>query len=467
MNVRLGDGLAKAAGWRRMGLARTPQMQPPIASRRMALLPGLPVLVKAAAIVQKAKMGSSFGSVIASRMSGARSSWWGLQMRRVTYGSAAATAVGSGVVYGTSQEEIAISGRKRLLLTTREEEIAYADEASAEILAEFAGKCVLVRDLEGKPPPPPLFGYLPYTSKARRNQGLIEVAERLVRATLSSNDLPPGVEKLQWRLHLIEDDETMNAFVLPNGHIYVFTGVLQATPSLDVLAFLVAHECAHAVLRHGGEALSKAPLLELAGLLATSALASILPIAEGGYTLFQMAMLRVGLSAVQAPTYLLDLSHSRDHESEADEVGVLLASRACFDPYHAQYLFHNFAQMKRDAGHEEGDSALFSTHPLDKVREEAVRTRVREGMGERAKCGCAPVDFRQRRTLDRKLKRDVENIQLRRLSCSARGHGGCDRGAGGQGGNKDAVRVGDAEHRGHTRHGSTTDSGSTRDEHKR
>ena len=40
--------------------------------------------------------------------------------------------------------------------------------------------------------------------------------------------------KLHWRVHLIEDDETVNAFALPNGHIYVFTGVLKATPSLDL-----------------------------------------------------------------------------------------------------------------------------------------------------------------------------------------------------------------------------------------
>mgnify|MGYP001272651539 CR=1 FL=1 len=47
---------------------------------------------------------------------------------------------------------------------------------------------------------------------------------------------------------------------------------------------------------------------------------------------------------------------------------VLLASRACFDPYHAQYLFHNFAEAKKAAGIDEGHSAI-STHPLDKDRE--------------------------------------------------------------------------------------------------
>lgn len=47
-----------------------------------------------------------------------------------------------------------------------------------------------------------------------------------------------------------------------------------------MLGFLLGHECAHAVLRHGGEALAQAPLFELAGLLATSLVSSIIPISE-------------------------------------------------------------------------------------------------------------------------------------------------------------------------------------------
>ncbi len=44
--------------------------------------------------------------------------------------------------------------------------------------------------------------------------------------------------------------------MLPNGHIFVFSGVMQMVPSIDVLGFLLGHECAHAVLRHGGERMS-------------------------------------------------------------------------------------------------------------------------------------------------------------------------------------------------------------------
>ncbi len=383
----------------------------------MALLPGLPVLIKAASIIKNAKVLTSWGSLIASRVTSERASWWQQQVRRLSYGTAGATAVGSATVYATSQEEIAVSGRQRLLLTTREEEMAYADEASAEIRSAVQDKLLLVRDLDGQPPPPIKRGFFfgPPAAEAR-NHVLLDVAQRLIRAVRGSIDLPAGVEKLRWRLHLVDDDDTMNAFVLPNGHIYVFTGVLRATPSSDVLAFLLGHECAHAVLRHGGEELSQAPLFELAGLLVTSALVSVLPLADAGYTAFQSLLLRIGLTAVEAPAQLLHLSYSRDHESEADEVGILLASRACFDPYHAQYLFHNFAEAKRAAGLEEGHSAIGSTHPLDKDREDAVRRQLRKAMDERTACHCAPVDFQMRRKLDKQLNRE----HLRRMSCSSR-----------------------------------------------
>ena len=60
----------------------------------------------------------------------------------------------------------------------------------------------------------------------------------------------------------------------------------------------------------------------------------------------QAALLRFGLSSATWPVDLLEKKYSREHESEADEVGLLLASRACFDPHHAQYLFAEFERLK-------------------------------------------------------------------------------------------------------------------------
>ena len=95
---------------------------------------------------------------------------------------------------------------------------------------------------------------------------------------------------------------------------------MASVPSLDVLAFLLGHECAHAVLRHGGETMSEQPIVELAGFVLTSALSSLLPL-EGGYTIFQSILLRIGLAASSLPLDAIQMKYSREHEAEADQVG--------------------------------------------------------------------------------------------------------------------------------------------------
>jgi predicted Zn-dependent protease len=99
--------------------------------------------------------------------------------------------------------------------------------------------------------------------------------------------------------------------------------------------------------------------------------------------------------------------------ARSPQVGLLLASRACYDPYHAQYLFHEFARERKEGKMGAQPSAALSTHPLDEVREAAMRTQISKGMAERRRCACPPVDMRKREKLDRTLKA----MPIRRLSC--------------------------------------------------
>ena len=119
--------------------------------------------------------------------------------------------------------------------------------------------------------------------------------------------------------------------VLPNGHIFVFTGILPLCPSEDTLGFLLGHECAHACLRHAGENFSQQPFFEAMGALLATAVQCMLPDGFGG-SLIQGLLLKSALFGID--TAVVDLGfakrYSRDHESEADQVGILLAARACY-----------------------------------------------------------------------------------------------------------------------------------------
>ena len=60
-----------------------------------------------------------------------------------------------------------------------------------------------------------------------------------------------------WRLRIIQDDSTLNAFCAPGGYIYIYTGILKYLEAEDQLAGVLGHEMGHADLRHSTRQLTK------------------------------------------------------------------------------------------------------------------------------------------------------------------------------------------------------------------
>ena len=87
-------------------------------------------------------------------------------MRRLLFFSGASLTASVAYVGATCIEDVPVSGRKRLLLTTREEEIELGKASSEQMVDEFQkqGKLLLVHDIDGRKPPPPPFSH----SKWRR-----------------------------------------------------------------------------------------------------------------------------------------------------------------------------------------------------------------------------------------------------------------------------------------------------------
>ncbi|KAJ3043378.1 hypothetical protein HDV00_005076 [Rhizophlyctis rosea] len=86
------------------------------------------------------------------------------------------------------------------------------------------------------------------------------VANRIIRVS--------GLGGLKWEVHVIDNDEK-NAFVLPGGKIFVFTGILPIVGDEDGLAAVLGHEIAHQVARHSAEKLSWAQFLLLGQIVAS------------------------------------------------------------------------------------------------------------------------------------------------------------------------------------------------------
>lgn len=117
---------------------------------------------------------------------------------------------------------------------------------------------------------------------------------------LASDDVEYA-EEFDWPLKIIHDDETLNAFAAPGGHIYVYTGLIRFLSHEDHLAGVLGHEIAHADQRHSTDQLTKA-----------YGVSTLLSVLFGGDP---------GLMADIASA-LVSLEFSREDEAEADEFSV-------------------------------------------------------------------------------------------------------------------------------------------------
>src|SRR5699024_10330811 len=79
---------------------------------------------------------------------------------------------------------------------------------------------------------------------------------RVAKQLLDRNKDIEQINEHDWSVSVIDDENTMNAFVLPSGNIFVFTGLLKICDNDDQLGIDLAHEISHAILLHGLEMVS-------------------------------------------------------------------------------------------------------------------------------------------------------------------------------------------------------------------
>jgi predicted Zn-dependent protease len=124
--------------------------------------------------------------------------------------------------YSYNLETVPVSGRRRFNIISPEYEQQMGQQQLQQILAEYKGAILSKRD--------------------KRSQAVHRVLERLIPNS--------GLTDQKWEIFVIESEE-QNAFVIPGGKVFVFTGILPICRDDDGIAAVLGHEIAHNVAHHG------------------------------------------------------------------------------------------------------------------------------------------------------------------------------------------------------------------------
>jgi predicted Zn-dependent protease len=164
----------------------------------------------------------------------------------------------------------------------------------------------------------------------------------------------PHTADWNWSVALVDDDETVNAWCMAGGRMAVYTGLFEKLKLTDAeFAQIMGHEIAHALANHTAERMSRAMATTL-GVVAVGSASDNPNLAMGG--------------AALAAKLALELPNSRTAESEADEIGLQLATLAGFDPDAAVSLWEKMGSV----GGDQRPPEFLSTHPAPENRQERL-----------------------------------------------------------------------------------------------
>ena len=192
--------------------------------------------------------------------------------------------------------------------------------------------------------------------------------------------------RVPFTFQVIDGPTDYNAFALPGGFIFVYSGLIKMADEEDELAGALAHEIAHVAARHLTRRASKQEMASAA----TIPLSVIL----GGWAGYGARQ------AAGAVTPMLAMKFSRDDEKDADYLGVQYMYAAGYDPNGAISIFEKLQSLQRK---NPGVIAkIFSSHPMDADRIQKTEKEIGKILADRPEYVVNTSDYREMR--DRLLR---------------------------------------------------------------
>ncbi len=292
--------------------------------------------------------------------------------------------IGIAVYWFSNQKDVPFTGRQQFNTISIDEATKLGAQAYAQILQQEGGAVLCTAQSRS-------------CSVGEREvvQKVEEIGRRLERAAIEWEQelvaqgvrFTPVASEFDWTYNVIQSDQP-NAFCLPGGYVAVYTGILDITGNydgsvdmsdlsdLDKLAVVMGHEIGHALAHHGAERMSQQRVVQL------GSAAVALGIGDMDAGSRQAVLGAMGIAASGGLN-----AFSREHESEADRIGLILLARACFDPREAPELWRRMGEQ----GGGQRPPEWLSTHPSSEKRAADFEAMMPEAIAiYEARCGALP-----------------------------------------------------------------------------
>ncbi|MDH3717038.1 MAG: M48 family metalloprotease [Planctomycetota bacterium] len=197
----------------------------------------------------------------------------------------------------------------------------------------------------------------------RAQQLVDDVGETLLAALDRSLAQQQRKNPYQFEFHLLADDQTVNAFALPGGQVFVTAALFGRLENKDQLAGVIGHEIGHVLARHGAKRLAKQKL--------TQGISGAVGVAAGDARSAQMAA---------AVANVVNMQYGRQDELESDRWGVMLTNMAGYDP---REMIGVMRILDEASGGGQGPPEFLSTHPKPANRVEYIKRVIAETLPER------------------------------------------------------------------------------------
>jgi len=240
------------------------------------------------------------------------------------------------VSYFGYREVNPVTGENQHIGISRDQEVALGLRAAPEMAAQFGG-------LDPDP----------------RLQSFVHaVGTRVARESAA------GSTDYRFSFQVLKDRETVNAFALPGGPIFITAALFQRLENEAQLAGVLGHEVGHVVARHSAEHLAKSQFAQLL-VQAVGVAASDNEHPGRG----QQAAAAAGLIS-----QMVSLRYGRNDELESDELGVRFMSEAKYDPRSLLAVMRILAASSGGSRRPE----FLSTHPDPGNREERISSAINQ-----------------------------------------------------------------------------------------